>query len=270
MEPTEQKESTENTTSIKEPAVIKHHRKWPWVVGILIVIFIIAPILVIGWLGFMPGVSSWMGATKPVDLGVKYTAADYASYQIKTGGQFLDYVNAPDNPAKPGKKLVFADPKFMDVSLTQEEITATLNSIGWEGRPLTNTQVRLSNGAIEVSGNLNTGRIYDFVNLVGGVGYDQGSINKALSWAKRLGGTPPVYIKANVSAVSNSFNLNIVSVKVGRISAPKNVAQKVLSSGTNSAVSGLGDRFNAQSLTIQNGSLQFIGTSPTSVYVKKN
>jgi hypothetical protein len=45
------------------------------VVGILVLI----PILVLGFLGFMPIVSDIMGTNRPRDLGVKYTDADYLS-----------------------------------------------------------------------------------------------------------------------------------------------------------------------------------------------
>lgn len=81
----------------------KKHHLWPWVVGGILIIILI-PILVVGFFGFMPGVSSLLGTNKPKNLGVTYTAADYASYQQKTGAQFLDNANAPQSSSSPTSK----------------------------------------------------------------------------------------------------------------------------------------------------------------------
>lgn len=259
-------------TTVDEPEIkpgVKKHRKWPWVVSALVLVFIVIPVFVLGYLGFVPGLSSLMGATKARDLGVRYTEADYVSYQTKTGGQFLDYVNAPTNLLSPGKKTIFANPEYMNVSLTQEEITAAINLIGWSWMPLANAQVRLGDGTIEISGNLNVDQISNFVDFIGGVGYDQASIDNALSWGKRLAGNPPVYIKAAVSVTNNVLNMNVEQVKVGRLSVPMDIAGKVLNSGT---VNALDNTYglNTESATISSDQLHFVGTSPTTIYVKHN
>jgi hypothetical protein len=245
---------------------VKKHRVWPWVLGVVIIIILI-PVLVLAFFGFVPGVSNVLGFNKPKDLGVKYTAADYASYQTKTSGQFLDFANAPANPNKPGKKVVFADPKQMDVNLTQEEITATINSVGWLWMPIKNAQVRLGNGTVEVSGNVNAANIPNFVNFIGGVGYPQASVDQASSWAKILG-NPPIYIKANASVTNNVLSLTVTEGQVGKFKIPASIAEKVLKTGTinvkNNAVG-----YDAQSATFKNGQLHFVGTSPTTIYVKK-
>lgn len=252
----------------QQPKAKKHHRLWPWIVGIIVIILLI-PVLVLGYLGFMPGVSSLFGANNPKDLGVHWTAADYASYQQKTGAQFLNFANAPDNPAKPGKKIVFADPKQMDLALTQSEVTATINSVGWVWMPLKDVQVKFDNGAVEVSGKLNTANIANFVKFIGGVGYDQSQVDKALSWVKRFAGDPAIYIKANASVVNNNLSLQIVQAKVGRLSVPLDVAGKVLNAGTGSIEhNAIG--YNVQNATFSNGQLHFTGISPTTIYVKKS
>jgi hypothetical protein len=264
-------EDNESAT-VDEPEVkpsVKKRRKWPWVVGTLVLIFIVIPVFVLGYLGFVPGLSSLMGATKARDLGVRYTEADFISYQTKTGRQFLDFANAPDNPLKPGKKTIFADSKPQDTFTTQEEITAAINLVGWSWMPLTNAQVRFGDGTVEVSGNLNMDQISNFVNFIGGVGYNQSDVDKALSWGKRLAGNPPIYIKAAASVTNNVLDMNIEQVKIGRFNAPRDTASKVLNTGT---VNALDNTYglNTESATFSNGQLHFVGTSPSTIYVKHN
>ena len=243
----------------------KKRHIWRWVAGGLAVLILI-PLLILTYLGLVPGLSSVFGFNKPKDLGVRYSAADYASYTKKTGKKYLDFANAPDNPKKPGKKIVFADPKKMNVNLTQEEITAAINNVGWAWMPIKNAQVRFSDGAVEVSGNINAGSISNFINFIGGVGYPQSSVNKAVSWAK-LFGNPPVYVKANASVVNNVLALQVSEAQVGRFNVPLSISEKVLKTGTinienNSAAHDI------QQASFQNGSVHFVGISPTTIYVK--
>jgi hypothetical protein len=263
QEETKQEEPTQSTTP-------KKRKKWPWVVGILAVlgVIVLIPLIIFTFMGIMPGFSNWFGFNKPVDLGVKWSAADWASYQQKTGGNFIDFTSAPLNPENNTKKTVFADPKQMDVNLTQEEITAAINSSGWLWMPIKNAQVKFNNGQVEVSGNINTAYIPNFVNFIGGVGYSQADVEQATSWAKLLG-EPPIYIKANASVTNNIPSLQIVEAKVSRFSIPVDIANKVIQTGTNNAIprtSGL----DIQKATFSDGQLNFTGTTPTTVYVKKN
>ena len=245
----------------------KKRKKWPWITGIILAIILI-PILFVGFLGFVPGLSSILGANKPVDLGVKWSPADYITYQQKTGGQFLDFANAPANPNKPGKKVVFADPKTMDVNLTQEEISATINSVGWLWMPIKNAQVKFNDGGLEVSGNVNAAYIPNFVNFIGGVGYNQADVDKAASWAKVFG-NPPIYIKANASVTNNVLTLSVTQAKVGRFSVPVNIANNVLTNGTSSIkTQATPQGYEAKHVSFQGGQMHFTGTTPKTVYVK--
>jgi hypothetical protein len=265
-------EETKNT-EVKEPKTeaprTKKRRIWPWIVS-LIALVILIPILVLGFLGFVPGLSGVLGANKPKDLGVKWTAADFASYQEKTSLVLADFANAPANPNKPGKKIVFANPKQMDVNLTQEEITATINSVGWLWMPIKNAQVRLGNGTLEVSGNINAKYITNFVNFIGGVGYSQADVDKAAGWARFLA-EPAIYIKANASVTKNVASTNVTEAKIGRFSIPTSSANKVLTSGlANISSNATSSGFSADSVTFKDGQMHFTGVTTTKIYVKKN
>ena len=56
-----------------------------WLIVVLVLILI--PTLVLGYLGFVPGVSAIMGSNRPRDLGVRYTEADLSSLMAKNGIQ---------------------------------------------------------------------------------------------------------------------------------------------------------------------------------------
>lgn len=251
----------------KEPKTKK--KKWPWVIGILLVVLAI-PVLALGYLGFVPGLSGLMGANKAVDLGVKYTAADFEAYKTKTGVVFADSNTAPPSSANPAKKTIFANPKDVTTSVSQSEITAAINNLNWVLKPINNAQVRFSdNNKIEISGNLNLGVISGFTNFIGGVGYSQSDVNKAVDYGKKFVGNAPIYINATGTVTNNQLNLSVNSVKIGRYTAPNGIAQKVLSTGTQNAINRTAG-LNAKTVTVSNGNINFDGTLPTTVYVKPN
>lgn len=266
MEP----ENTESNEIDKQPSIIPKtkHKKWPWVVGIFAIIILI-PVCVLGYFGFVPGVSNVMGANKSKDLGVRYTAQDFAVYQNITGATFLNFANAPANPNKPGKKIVFANPKPVDVILTDTQITAAINSTGWSWMPITNTQVKFIEGGLEVSGNLQLTHIKEFVGFVGGVGYSNADIDTGVAWAGKFINNAPVYIKANASIENDVVNLQITNATIGRFNVPVDQSQKVLQTGTTNVVNNT-PNLQVTSATFSDGAVHFVGTIPTTVYVKTN
>jgi hypothetical protein len=244
----------------------KKHSIWPWVLVALVIIIII-PVIVVSVLGFVPGISSVIGTNKPKDLGVKYSEIDYANYQLKTGAQFLDNSVAPIDPATSSKEI-FTSPKQMDVTLMQEEITAMLNSTGWASMPIKNTQIRLGDGAIELSGNVNSNALSEFAQSIGGTEYSQANIDTAASWAKMLG-DPPIYLKANASITNNVLTFNVTEAKVGFFNIPSSITSGLLKAGSyniknNSAL------YDVQSANATNGQLHFVGIAPTTIYINKN
>ena len=243
-------------------------RRHPWrMLGLIIVILILLGALVAGWFGLIPGVSSLLGANKARDLRVQYTAADLVTYQEKTVIQFLDYANAPENPNKPGKKMIFGNPKTVEgLAISQEELTAAVNSLNWRTMPLRNVQIRAGNGIVEVSGNLNAKNIAGFIKFIGGVGYSQGDVDKAASWAMRLVNNAPVYVNASVSAENDQLSFILHEAKVGRLAIPQGVAEKVLRVGLTSAITNA-DNYEIKSASFSNGQMNFSGTYPTTVYV---
>lgn len=259
----EQKQSHENTPEEEKPK--KKHSVLKWVL-ITLGAVLLAGLLYAGWLGFVPGLSTVMGANKPVDLGVTYTEQDLQAFYDKTGQEVLDYADAP--VSTDGYKTIFADPVAMDVQVTQEEITARINESGWVYMPLDNVQVRLGEGnSIEVSGNINTEALEGFIPFIGGVGYSQEDIDTGLAWLKRMAGNPVVYINSVGSIKNNNLSLTIKEARVGRWTAPTAEATQILTTATENALRGTVG-LEVESATFGDGYIDFVGTAPTTIYVK--
>lgn len=239
-----------------------------WISLIVLAIIMLIPVLIAGWFGFVPGLSSLLGAKQAKDLGVTYTQADYTSYLEKTASEFRPLSEAPNDPNNPGKKVVFDNPKTADnITLTQEELTAAINESNWLWMPLRNTQVRISGGTVEVSGNLNLDHLDEFIGFIGGIDYSREDIENAISWGKRLANNAPVYIKSDVSVKDRHLNMVITEAKIGRFTAPIDIAGQAISAGTTNTLVNT-PNFEVVTAAFQDGTLTFSGTYPSTVYVK--
>lgn len=266
----EQAKKEQSQNEPKKPK--KSHKKRNIIIALaaIFVLFIITPVMVAGYYGFVPILSTIMGARQAKDLGVTYTQQDYVNYLAKTKTDLQNFADAPDNPEKPGKKVVFANPREeTDLNLTQEELTAAINESEWVWMPISGAQVKLTDGTVEISGNLQLDNIASFINFIGGVGYSQDDVDRAVGWAKSLINDAPVYIKAQGSVENNQLNLNVEQVTVGRYTIPNNIAQTALASGTQSAISRT-PGLDAKSAILNDGALVFTGSHPTTIYVKTN
>lgn len=265
-EPVDKTEDTDSEQTTN-PKPKKKHTKLKIFI-IVASVLLILPILVLGWLGFVPGLSGLFGATKAKDLGVQYTQVDYTNYLEKTGVTLKDFSTAPENPERPGKYVVFADPKSFDnLTVTQEELTAAINEIDWLWMPINNAQVRLTDGVVEVSGNLNTQYANEFIGFIGGVGYSESDVAKVVSWAQKFAADAPVYINATASVQNDVLSFQLNKVQVGRFNVPMDIASTVLSTGTTNAIVNT-QGLVATSAQPEQGSMRFTGQLPTTVYVK--
>jgi hypothetical protein len=181
-----------------------------------------------------------------------------------------DFATAPDNPSKPSKKVVFADPQTVEnVTFTQQEITAAINSIKWEWMPLSDAQVKFGAGnTVEVSGNLNMQHIDDFVKFIGGVGYSDADVNKAISWGEKMVGNAAVYVKGTASVANDNLTLDLQQVQVGRYSAPVDISNRVFQTGASNALTRA-DNLEAKSVTFTSDAMHFSGSYPKTVYVRQ-
>ncbi len=259
----------ENTDEAATPMPEQKHKHTLLIaLSVALALLVIAPLFVIAWFGFVPGLSNVLGARTPRDLGVTWSAADLASYKSKTGTAFLDFANAPVNPSDPTKKTVFADPKTVqNLQLTQAEITAAINSLNWAWLPATNVQVRLGNGTVEVSGNLKLDHAVDFTRFIGGVGYSESNVQKAVDWGMRFANGSAFYAKGTASVFNNALTFSLQDIRIGRFAVPSDVASKVIYTGGSNGMRNT-KYLDVKSASVQPGVLLFSGTYPSTIYVK--
>ncbi|MEK6954769.1 MAG: hypothetical protein AABX01_07185 [Candidatus Micrarchaeota archaeon] len=197
------------------------------VIGLIIVV-----ILFLGYMGFIPGLSDLMGSG-PVNLGIKYTDADYQSAIAKVPGHVAkttEFACFTCNYKSSGNVPV-------NNSFTDEELTALANHLNSKKGPLKNIQIRLNgDGSIEMSARGSDGLI-----------------------------STPVYVKAKIASTSIRWvNINLESANAGKIGVSSENAQKAAEGVLNELFKS-NTGLSIESLTIEDGKINFKGTLPQEV-----
>jgi hypothetical protein len=181
-----------------------------WIVTISIIIVIV---LTLGYFGLFPGVSTLLGANRPKDLGVKYTATDLKA------GRDLAKIELKDQVGD--KTLVFEGSKSISGDYSSAVMTAMINSAKYKYYPLTNTQILVhDDGSIETSGNINISKVGQWSLDLGA---SEGLVSKAKSYIGYISPNPSFYLKGKMSIVNNQISLNISEAKVSRYTAPESI-----------------------------------------------
>lgn len=264
----------------QQAAADKGGRRGPLLVlaGIVAAI-ILVPVLVLGWLGLVPGVSTLMGANEAKDLGVTFSPVDVQNLQSKAGIKFekpesapeepAKPESAPENPAKPVKKKVFDEPKRIETRFTQEELSAAINGAALDWLPLKDIQLRLGDHTIEVSGVLSAERVPELLRRAASLGYNASDLARVAQYAEKLPGDVPVYIKAVGGVTNAQLDLDLQQVSIGRFSLPADVVGKIAPRGIHKTIKGT-DQFAIDTAMPQEGSMAFSGILPTTIYLKKD
>jgi hypothetical protein len=147
----------------------------------------------------------------------------------------------------------------LDLTLSQEELSAAINLLGAKRLPLRKVQVKLSAGAAEISGALDTSRLGDFLKSVG---VRAGNAERISGWTKALGNDIPVYLKAEGGVQGSQLDLRVQSLRFGNIELPKDQIDKLTGGNVHSSVGG-NDRYSIESLNFEEGALKFTGKLPT-------
>lgn len=170
-----------------QPPIIRK-RRWPWILVILLLIFVVAPLVLLGWSGLwnVPVVSAVFGTNKPMDLGVHPTAADLTKAQADNPMTFVD---APGTWSGMSVKK-YSGTVAIDDQNTSAEVTAFIANLH-RGTYARDIQIKYNEGGLEVSA---------FV----------------LPYIKA-----PVYANVGVTRTSpTSVAITVRSAKVGRLTVP--------------------------------------------------
>jgi hypothetical protein len=185
-------------------------------IGIVIVSLILIAVLVLGYIGFVPGLSDIMGANNPKDLGVTYTPTDLQNANTKLG---VTIKTLP--PTDIGAdSLTRTGEKTLTTSFTSSELTALINdhSEKWKYYPIKNVQINIhDDGEVEVSGVLQTDRFNGFADAVGISESTRTTIRPYLSY---VAGNPSIYIKGTLQVSNKHAQSNIEELQIGKLTIP--------------------------------------------------
>jgi hypothetical protein len=237
--------------------------------GIAVGAIIVIAVLVLGYLGFVPGVSNLFGSNKPRDLGVTYTSDDFQTARAKTGITItkLPSTNLPSD-ATPEQSLKFSNQGAANITLTQAELNALLNNRQWKNYPLSDCQLRINpDGTAEFTGILLKDRLQDYGKAVGTT---KDKLKFLTNYLKYLPGNLAFYIKGTVAVTNGQIvNANITDFQVGKLSLTGQVKDHMdrLIHLAQTKMASSHD-FSIKSLKLVNGQVEFEGTLPGTIRAK--
>jgi hypothetical protein len=163
-------------------------------------------------LGYIPGVSKWLGTDKPKDLGVRYTVEDKASARAKSQLEYLElpaYTPVEESIVRKGSRPI-------TTSWNSAEMTALLNDRPWLYWPIKNVQLKINDdGTAELSGVVDKVKFGNYATAVG----IPATIAKAA--ATFMPANSAFYIKAKTSLENNVVkDFDIQSLTYGKIIIP--------------------------------------------------
>ncbi len=219
---------------------------------------LVVALLVLGYLGFIPGLSSVFGADKPRNLGVTYTAADYDSAHRKSGIQLS---SLPDTGKSEGS-IVMTGKQPLTSTFSSAEITAAANERKWKYWPISKVQVKFnSDGSMESSGVLNIGKLVSYAQALG---LAQADIKQALDALKSIPTNPAFYVKLKTTVTDNKVSMDVQQAELGRLSLTpdiiKNAQGKVIDAFN--AYLASSPNISIKSLSFADGKVNFDGTLP--------
>jgi hypothetical protein len=174
-------------------------------------------VLVAGYFGFVPGVSSLFGSDKPADLGITYTRADYQA--ARTGGLLQQVAGLPAVPMQ--QSLVPPGAQAAELNLTDEQVTALIDEDGGALSPLKDCQLKFNaDGSAEFSGILMLDKLSEYARAKGITDSGFKSILAKLETFGYITKELPFYIKGTGSVVDGYISFNVTQFKLGRLSIP--------------------------------------------------
>jgi hypothetical protein len=179
-------------------------------------------IVILGYLGFIPILSDLMGSTKPRDLGIKYTQADYDSAGLKNRVKIIVVDSAPTIETS----MICSGSRNIEASFTQEELTAriNMNSQNWKYFPVKNIQIKINqDGTAESSGLLMIDNLQGFAKATS---FGDIDMQKVLSKLKFVRKEIPFYVKFAPTVRDGQVTMAVEKAEMGRLAMPQDFSEK--------------------------------------------
>ncbi len=234
-----------------------------------VVALVVVAVLVLGYFGFIPGVSNLFGSNKPKNLGTTFTTQDYKSAVAKSGVQFLS--NA-DSISLATSQKTYGPAKAVNADFTPSEIMAVMNDKAHSPNfPLKDMQLRVNpDGTAEVSGLLMMDKVN---NYAASHGVSSQALQEALDTIKKagaVGAEMPIYMKGTAAVTNGQLSFDAKSVEIGRLPVSADLVN-----GRKADISGYYNThktdvpgFSCNNFSLTNGKVHFDGTLPSSVKPK--
>jgi hypothetical protein len=186
--------------------------------GLVFLLVVIAIILGLGYMGYIPYVAKLLGTDKPRDLGIRFTEKDRTDARAKGGVQF--------GTLPPSTSDALSIQRFgkheVDTSVTSSQASAMMNNRPWKYWPYQNVQIKFNaDGSAEATGGLNKAVVPGYASTIG-------IPKQAIEFAmKLLPPTPVFYLKMKASLIDNKvavfepqvFELNRIPLPVSKFLA---------------------------------------------------
>ena len=233
--------------------------------GIAIGVIIVVAVLVLGYFGFVPGISDVFGSNKPKDLGVTWTIADYNSAHAKNGTTHTILTDGQT----PQDSIRFSGQHPVNTTYTQAEFNALINYRQWEYYPLKDCQFKINpDKTVEFTGIIITSRVRGYMEALG---TGENNLETVTNYLKYIPGNAAFDVKGRFEIINGQIvNTDLTTFKIGNLNLT-NQMQDNLPAIVNGAYSQMNayPGFKVNTLTFNNGQVQFNGTLPDSARTVK-
>lgn len=221
-------------------------------------------VLILGYFGFIPGVSNLFGSNKPRFLDVSFTQADLDSARSKSNVVWKD-LPPSDNPEQ---TLKFEGVTPLNNSFTDKELTAMIQNDKWRYNFLPDTKVKFNDdGSLEMAGTFHIDRLEGYARAHK-ISYE--AIKPAVEVIGKVSKTPAYYLKGTGNVVNNQVTFDITNFEVGRLGIPTetlNQASPAVALFIEERIFSTVPGLDIQSLVIKDKKINYKGTFPKIINV---
>lgn len=218
--------------------------------GCLTVLLFLVALLIVGvWYVF-----------RPVALGVRYTAEDFAGAKQKLGVTYESL-----SPNITGKTLIVSGSHPVDKTFTSSELTALADNRykDYAYFPFRNVQIRVnSDGSVEGSATVG---FQDAVRYLVALGVSEQDVIEAAKKLNVPNATLPVYLKVSGSVINDTSNITVQGAKIANIPVPEAYVNQYgpgLNQLVDSVIKSRKPSYHIEKLEVVGGTVHFKGTSP--------
>lgn len=227
-----------------------------------ITIFIVLGVgfLALGYYGFVPGLSSVLGSSKPRDLRIETEDGDAARALEKAGVS----LGALPGDASPEDSLAFEGAVDVVQEFTDEEVTAITRAHRWKNDIAREVQVRFNaDGTQEMSGILRLDHAYAFARARK---IPLGKYDLAVRWLEAFKYNPAFYVKAKTGWKDGHLALDVIRIELGRLELPPDwfIDDTKLAADIEANLLAIPE-LKINDVTFGDGTVSFSGTLPVRV-----